>query len=196
MRRRSSCPPAGAGPGAEGPARCASHAWVGDLEITLRAPDGRTIALANRPGPAPLGSPANDLSASRSTTPAGQPIGAIPATDVTVPPGAYRPEVAAWHVRRMPGRRWTLTVFDRLVGVSGSLVGWSLISAGSDAPTRPADDRRPRGISARTATVAGASTPAACRPGTGSSTGRPPCTGGRRPRPTPATAAPPRSQRR
>jgi subtilisin-like proprotein convertase family protein len=105
------------------------HQYVGDLKLTLTGPSGRTVVLADEPGPGVGGSPANDLSGVVFDDAAADPIDAIPGTDTTVAPGSYRPEEPLAAFRGDPASgTWTLTSIDKRGGVTGSLGGWSLIT--------------------------------------------------------------------
>jgi len=105
------------------------HQYVGDLRLTLTAPDGRTVVLADEPGLGFGGSAGNDLSGVAFDDAAASPIDAIPITDTTVPPGSYRPDEAlALFIGGPASGTWTLTAIDKRIGVTGSLGGWSLIS--------------------------------------------------------------------
>ena len=133
------------------------HQYVGDLKLTLTGPDGRTVVLADEPGPGSGGSPGNNLSGVVFDDAAATPIDAIPGADATVPPGSYRPnEALAAFIGGPASGTWTLTAIDKPILVTGSLGGWSLISRRFACSNPAAATTGPvTSVASRSATVTG-----------------------------------------
>jgi subtilisin-like proprotein convertase family protein len=101
-----------------------SHGWMSDLVVSLRAPNGTTVVLANRRGGNGHGY-SNTTFDDAATTPISQGIPLFT--------GTYRPEsLLSLFNGQNSGGVWTLIVQDKAMGDTGTLLGWSLLL---DPPT-------------------------------------------------------------
>ena len=103
------------------------HTYVGDLRMTLKAPNGDTVVLMNRPGPGTFGSSGDNFIGTVLTDTAARPIDSITSTGAPYT-GFYRPDsaLARFHVNMAAGN-WVLKVSDHEAADIGTLVQWSLI---------------------------------------------------------------------
>jgi subtilisin-like proprotein convertase family protein len=98
------------------------HPWVGDLRITLRAPDGTSVTILDRPGlanppsfafPGPHGCGGDDIDAVFTDAAAGAAQETCSATAVPVLAGPLRPAEPLAEFAGLPASGvWTLTIAD------------------------------------------------------------------------------------
>ncbi len=105
----------------------ANHSWVGDLVISLTAPDGHTIQLMNQVGDGDYGSRANGPEVTFADT-ASIGINEINFPDDSLVQGVFRPypDRLQTFQRLNPVGDWVLTIEDRTPGDDGSLLQWGL----------------------------------------------------------------------
>ncbi|MFZ2237107.1 MAG: choice-of-anchor Q domain-containing protein [Dokdonella sp.] len=121
-------------PGCDGavgnPNAAISHSFVGDLIITVTAPDGApTVVIVNRPGPAPSGSAANNFCAVLLDDDGGYPsIGGITLGNSDFVTGNFAPQspLAAF-AGENPNGSWKIKVSDNAGIDTGTLNRFSLI---------------------------------------------------------------------
>lgn len=128
----------------------ATHPWVGDLRAVLTHPSGVSVVLLDRPGlpsagfPGPFGCGGDDIGASFTDTAATDAETTCSTTAVPVLSGALRPLEALAAFEGLPaGGVWTLTVSDRSVTDTGTLVSACLSL--TTTPACPADLAEPFG---------------------------------------------------
>ena len=138
-------------PGCDGnaisPGAAISHTFVGDLVLTLTAPDGApSVAIVSRPGPAPNGSPANNFCAVLLDDDGGYPsIGSIVLSNNAFVQGNFAPQspLSAFDGEN-PNGYWKLKISGqprrRHRHVEPVFVGPAYRASGSDHCRR---DRRP-----------------------------------------------------
>ncbi|MDX1461543.1 MAG: proprotein convertase P-domain-containing protein [Marinirhabdus sp.] len=109
-----------------------SHTWVGDLIITLEAPDGTSAVLAERIGAAPgsggFGCSGNDILATLDDEATGGAINdACITANVPAVNGTFTPEnpLSVFDGISTLGT-WTLTISDNAGGDTGTLNSWAL----------------------------------------------------------------------
>ena len=116
------------------------HTYVGDLRMTLTAPNGDTVVLMNRPGTGTFGSGGDNFIATVLTDTAARPIDSIVTAGAPYT-GYYRPDSALARVRvNMAAGNWILKVTDNEAADSGKVVQWSIIVEPATPPPPPWND--------------------------------------------------------
>jgi large repetitive protein len=139
-----------------------NHTWVGDLIVQLRAPDGTTITLLDRPGVpnSTFGCSGNDINAC-VVTGTGNEMEGVCAAAVPTISGTFTAfngaDLDNINQGGSANGTWELIVSDRVGGDLGSLISWSLefITTIEIAQTAglPSGSTFPVGITANTFTA-------------------------------------------
>lgn len=128
-----------------------THTWVGDLTVTLTAPNGTDVQLFRRPGTSGVGNSGDWLAGAYTFVLSGG--AAFPNVGNTVPGTAYNitnnsgstqiipppdPDTyTAFNGSNLNGL-WTLNISDNALGDTGAISGWSMNITSVPEPTTAA----------------------------------------------------------